>query len=55
MAHFFFSDSDPSNILPWEETGVGSKIIVKLKFFAQPMHQVFVIKYCILLKTSLSE
>ena len=28
---------------------------VKVKFFAQPMHHVFVIKYCILLKTSLSE
>ena len=37
--------------LPWEGTGIGYKIIVKLKFFAQPMHQVFVIKYCILLKT----
>ena len=30
---FFFSDSDPSNILPWEETGIGYKIMVKLKFF----------------------
>ena len=34
-------------------TGTGSKIIiVKLKFCAQPMHQIYVlIKYCILLKT----
>ena len=47
--------SDPPNILPCEGTGIGSKSIAKLKFFAQPMHQVFVIKYCILLKTSLSE
>ena len=53
MAHYFFSD--PPNILLCEGNGIGYKSIVKLKFFAQPMHQVFVIKYCILLKTSLSE
>ena len=47
--------SDPPNILPCEGTGIGYKSKAKLKFFAQPMHQVFVIKYCILLKTSLSE
>ena len=47
--------SEPPNILPFEGTGIGYKIIVKLKVFAQPMHQVFIIKYCILLKTSLSE
>ena len=47
--------SDPPNILPLEGTGIGYKSIVKLKVFAQPMHRVFVIKYCILLKTSLSE
>ena len=52
MAHFF---CDPPNVFPFEGTGIGSKSIVKLKVFAQPMHQVFVIKYCILLKTSLSE
>ena len=46
MAHYFFSD--PPNILPCEGTGIGYKSIVKLKFFAQPTHQVFVIKYCIL-------
>ena len=53
MAHYFFSD--PPNILSCEGTGIGYKSIVKLKFFAQTMHQIFVIKYCILLKTSLSE
>ena len=53
MAHYFFSD--PPNILPCEGTGIGYKSIVKLKFFAQPMHQIFVMKYCILFKTSLSE
>ena len=45
----------PLNILLFEGTGIGYKSIVKLKIFAQPMHQVFVIQYCILLKTSLSE
>ena len=53
MAHFFFSDSP--NILPCEGTGIGYKSVVKLKFFAQPMHQIFVIKYYIFLETSLSE
>ena len=53
MADYFFSD--PPNILPFEGTGIDYKSIVKLKVFAQPMHRVFVIKYCILLKTSLSE
>ena len=53
MAHYFFPD--PPKTLPCEGTGIGYKSIVKLKFFAQPMHHVFVIKYCILLKTSLSE
>ena len=53
MAHYFFSD--PPNILPYEGTGIGYKSIVKLKLFAQPMHQVFEIKYCILLKTSFTE
>ena len=53
MADCFFSD--PPNILPFEGTGIGYKSIVKLKFFAQRMHQIFVIKYCMLLKTSLSD
>ena len=53
MADYFCSE--PPNILPFEGTGIGYKSIVKLKVFAQPMHQVFVIKYCILLKTSLTE
>ena len=52
MAHYSFSD--PLNILPCEETGIGYKSIVKLNF-AQPMHQVFVMKYCIIFKPSLSE
>ena len=47
--------SDPPNILLCEGIGIGYKRIVKLKFCAQPMHQIYVIKYCILLKTSLSE
>ena len=47
----FFS-SDPSNILVC--VGV-SKIIVKVKLCAQPMHQIYVIKYCILRKTTSSE
>ena len=53
MAHYFFPDHP--KILPCEGTGIGYKSIVKLKLFAQPMHQIFVIKYRILLKTSLSE
>ena len=50
-----YSLSEPLNILPFERTGIGYKSMVKVKVFAQPMHQVFVIKYCIPLKTSLSE
>ena len=53
LVYFFFTD--PTNILSYMEIGIGYKSIVKLKFCAQPMHQIFVIKYCILLKTSLSE
>ena len=47
--------SDPPNILLCVGIGIGYKISVKLKFCAQPMHQIFIIKYCILLKTVLSE
>ena len=50
MAQYF--SSDPPNILLCEGTGIGYKSIVKLKFCAQPMHQIYVIKYCILLKTN---
>ena len=50
----YFS-SDFLNILSCEGTGIGYKSIVTLKVCAQPMHQVYLIKYCILLKTSLSE
>ena len=53
MADYFFSDLP--DILPFEGTGIGYKSIVKLKVFVQPMHRVSVLKYCILLKTSLSE
>ena len=54
MAHYFFSD--PPNILLCVGIGIGyKKISVKLKFSVQPMHQVYIIKYCILLKTSLPE
>ena len=53
MAHYFFSDLP--KILRCEGTGTGYKSIVKLRFCAQPMYQIFVIKYCILLTTSLSE
>ena len=54
MAHYF--SSDPPNILLCLGIGIGQKSIVKLKFCAQLMDQIYVlIKYCILLKTSLSE
>ena len=54
MADYF--GSEPPNILPFEGTGISyKKSIVKLKVFEQPIHRVFVIKYCILLKTSLSK
>ena len=45
-----FTSSDPPNILICERAGIGCKSIVKLKFFTQPMHQIYAIKYCILLK-----
>ena len=50
----FFS-SDPSNILVCVGVSIGRKIIVKVKLCAQPMHQIYVIKYCILRKTTSSE
>ena len=50
----FFS-SDPSNILLCVGVSIGCKIIVKLKLCAQPMHQIYGIKYCILRKTTSSE
>ena len=53
MAHYF--SSDPPNISLCVQIGISYKISVKLKFCAQPMHQIYIIKYCILLKTSLSE
>ena len=45
MADYFCSE--PPNILPFEGTGISHKSIVKLKVFAQPMHQAFVMKYCL--------
>ena len=53
MAHYFFSD--PPNILLYEGNGIDYKSIDKSKFCAQPMHQIYVIKYCILLISGLSE
>ena len=52
--HIIFS-SDLPNILLCLRIGICYKIKVKLKFCAQPMHQLYVIKYCILLKTISSE
>ena len=52
--HISFS-SDPPNILLWVGIGIGYKSIVKLKFCAQTMHQIYEKKCCILLNTSLSE
>ena len=49
-----FVSSYPPNIFVCEGTGIGYKSIVKLKFRAWPMDQIYVIKYCIL-KTSSSE
>ena len=53
MAHYFFSD--PPHIILGVGIGIGNKISVKLKFCAQLMYQIYIIKYCILLNTSLSE
>ena len=50
---YFFS-CGPPNISLCVGIGIGYKSIVKLKFCSQPMHQIYLIKYCIL-KTSLSE
>ena len=52
--HINFS-SDPTNILLCVGIDVSFKSTVKFKFYAQPMHQIYYTKYCILLKTSLSE
>ena len=40
---------DPTNSLLSVGICIGYKSIVKLKFCAQPMHQIYVIKYYILL------
>ena len=53
MAHYF--SSDLPNILLRVGIGIGYKISVKLKFCAQPVHQIYIIKYCLLLKTTLSD
>ena len=45
MADYF--SSDPPNILLCKESGIGYKSIVKVKFSAQPMHQIYVINYFI--------
>ena len=46
---------DPTDISSCVGINTGYKSIVKLNICAQPMHQIFAIKYCILLKTSLSD
>ena len=38
---------DPSTILLCVGIGIGYKSMVKLKFCTQPIHQIYVIKYCI--------
>ena len=40
------------NILLCEGIGIGYKSMVKLMFCAQPMHEIYGMKYFILLKTS---
>ena len=45
MADYF--SSDPPNILLCKESGIGYKSTVKVKFSAQPMHQIYVINYFI--------
>ena len=52
LVHF---STDPTDISSSVGIGIGYKIIFKLNVCAQAMYQIFVIKYCILLKTSLSE
>ena len=47
--------TDPTDISSCVGIGIGFKSIVKLNIRAQPMHKIFIIEYCILLKTSLSE
>ena len=37
--------SDPTNVLLCKESGIGYKSIVKVKFSAKPMHQIYVINY----------
>ena len=47
--HITFS-SHPPDILLCEGTGIGYKSIVKLKFCAKPMHQIYVINIVSFLK-----
>ena len=47
--------TDPTDMSSCVGIGIGFKSIVKLNICAQPMHKIFIIEYCILLKTSLSE
>ena len=48
MVHYF--SSDPTNISLYVGIDIGYKSIVQLKFYAQPMHQIYVVKYCTFLK-----
>ena len=41
MVHYF--SSDPTNISLYVGIDIGYKSIVQLKFYAQPMHQIYVV------------
>ena len=47
--------SDPNKISLCAGIGIGYRSIAKLKLCTQPVHQIYLIKYCIPPKTSLSE
>ena len=48
MVHYF--PSDPTNISLYVGIDIGYKSIVQLKFYAQPMHQIYKVKYYTFLK-----
>ena len=48
MVHYF--SSDPTNISLYVGIDIGYKSIVQLKFYALPMHQIYIVKYCTFLK-----
>ena len=55
LADVWYISTNPIDISSCVGIGIGYKSIFKLNICAQPMHQIIVKKYCILLKTSLSE